>query len=323
MNKKVRAVVTGAGGFIGHHLVKFLKRKGYWVRGVDIKYPEFEKTSADEFFLLDLRFSQNATTATKGIDEVYNLASNMGGIGFIATTRARLLYDNLFIDTNMLEAASKNKVKRFFYPSSALVYPDFPEKRKNLKLIEDYVYPAFPNSEYGWEKLVAERLCAAYYSDYGLETRVARFHNIYGPLGVYEGGREKSPAAFCRKAALARDGDVLEVWGDGKQVRSYCYVDDCVEGIYRLTHSDIHQPINIGMDEPITVDNFIKMIAKIAGKKITIKHDLTKPVGVKIRNSDNTLIKKLLKWEPKTPIKTGIEKTYIWIKKEIMKTPKC
>ncbi len=319
---EIKAVVTGAGGFIGHHLVKYLKKKGYWVKGVDIKKPEFEKTSADEFLLLDLRIAKNTLKATVGVDEVYNLASNMGGIGFIAATKARLLYDNLFIDTNMLESAHTNKVKRFFYPSSALVYPDFPGKAKNLKLKEEYVYPAFPNSEYGWEKLVAERLCAAYYADYGLETRVARFHNVYGPLGVYRGGKEKSPAAICRKIVMAKDGDEIEVWGDGRQIRSYCYIDDCVEGIYRLTHSDIHEPINIGMNEPVTINEFIDIVAKIAGKKIKKKHDLSKPQGVRIRNSDNTLIKKLLKWEPTIPVKVGIKKTYLWIKSEIDKKTK-
>lgn len=316
-NKKNRVTITGAGGFIGHHLVKFLKKKGYWVRGVDIKKPEFEKTFADEFLLLDLRVKRNAMKTTQNIEQVYNLASNMGGIGFIAATKARLLYDNLFIDTNMLEAAYLNKVKRFFYSSSALVYPDFQEAKKNLKLKEPYAYPSLPDSEYGWEKLIAERLCAAYYSDYGLETRVARFHNVYGPLGVYEGGREKSPAAFCRKIAQAKDGDEIEVWGDGKQIRSYCYIDDCLEGIFRLTHSDIHQPINIGMDEPVTINEFINIIAKIAGKEIKKKHDLSKPQGVKIRNSDNTLIRRVLNWEPKIPLKIGIQKTYKWIKTEI------
>ncbi len=312
-----KASVTGAGGFIGHHLVKYLKNKGYYVRGVDTKHPEFEKTSADEFLLLDLRSKENTLKATKNMSEVYNLASNMGGIGFIDSTRARLLYDNLFIDTNMLESSLKNKVNRFFYPSSALVYPDFGGGKKDLKLIEDYAYPAFPGSEYGWEKLLAERLCNAYYKDYGLETRVARFHNVYGPLGVYEGGKEKSPAALCRKIALAKDGEEIEVWGDGKQIRSYCYVDDCVEGIFRLTQSDIHEPINIGMDEPVTIDEFIDIIAKIAGKKINKKHDLSKPQGIKVRNSDNTKIKKLLKWEPKISVKKGIKENYLWIKDEI------
>ncbi|TSC88408.1 MAG: NAD-dependent epimerase/dehydratase [Microgenomates group bacterium Gr01-1014_16] len=320
--RKIRAVVTGAGGFIGHHLVKFLKKKDYWVRGVDIKYPEFEKTAADEFLLLDLRFKRNALKATKNVDQVYNLASNMGGIGFIDSVKARLMNDNILIDTSMLEASRQNKVNRFFYPSSALVYPDFKEPEKNLRLKESYAYPALPDSEYGWEKLFAERLCADYYEDYGLETRVARFHNIYGPLGAYEGGREKSPAAICRKIALARDGDEIEVWGDGKQMRSYCYIDDCLQGIYRLTHSEIHQPVNIGSDHPVSINEFIDIVSEIAGKSIKKRYDLSKPQGVRSRNSDNTLVRKLLKWEPKIPLKIGIKKNYDWIKNEIDKKKK-
>lgn len=321
-NKKIRVTVTGAGGFIGHHLVNFLKKRDYWVRGVDIKNPEFEKTKADEFLLLDLRFKRNALKATKNVDQVYNLASNMGGIGFIDSVKARLMNDNILIDTSMLEASRQNKVGRFFYSSSALVYPDFKKSKKNLELKENYVYPAFPDSEYGWEKLLAERLCADYYEDYGLETRVARFHNIYGPLGVYEGGREKSPAAFCRKIALAKDGDEIEVWGDGKQMRSYCYIDDCIQGIYRLTHSEIHQPVNIGRDDPVSINEFIDLVAEIAGKKIKKRYNLSKPQGVRGRNSDNTLVRKLLKWEPKIPLKVGIRKNYDWIKTELNKKKK-
>lgn len=320
-NKKTRVTVTGAGGFIGHHLVKFLKKKGYWVRGVDIKNPEFEKTVADEFLLLDLRYKRNALIATKNVNQVYNLASNMGGIGFIASSKARLMNDNILIDINMLEASYQNKVGRFFYSSSALIYPNFKGRKKNLNLKESYAYPAQPDSEYGWEKLLAERLCADYYEDYGLETRVARFHNVYGPLGAYEGGREKSPAAFCRKIAMARDGDEIDVWGDGKQMRSYCYIDDCLQGIYKLTNSDIHYPVNVGSDRAVSISEFIDIIAKIAGKKIKKRFDLSKPQGVRGRNSDNTLIWKLFKWEPDISLEVGIKKTYLWIKKEIeMKT---
>jgi GDP-D-mannose 3', 5'-epimerase len=319
MDKKGKVLITGAGGFIGHHLVKFLKKRGFWVRGVDIKNPEFEKTIADEFLLLDLRLKKNALKVTKNIDYVFNLASNMGGVGFIDGVRARLMYDNILIDTNMLEASRQNKVRRFFYPSSALVYPDFKESKKNLKLKESYIYPAQPGTEYGWEKLFAERLCASYYSDYGFETRVARFHNIYGPLGVYEGGREKSPAAICRKVILAKDGDKIEVWGDGKQMRSYCYIDDCLKGIYKLINSNIHQPINIGSDHAVSINEFIEIVSKIAGKKVGKQHDLSKPQGVRGRNSDNTLILKLLKWEPQISLEKGIKKTYFWIKNEMDK----
>jgi len=318
-NKKIRVTVTGAGGFIGHHLVKFLKKKDYWVRGVDIKNPEFEKTVADEFLLLDLRIKRNALKATKNVNQVYNLASNMGGIGFISSVKARLMNDNILIDTSMIEASRQNNVSRFFYPSSALVYPNFKEPKKNLGLKESYAYPALPDSEYGWEKLFAERLCANYYEDYGLETRVASFHNIYGPLGVYEGGREKSPAAICRKIALARNGDEIEVWGDGKQMRSYCYIDDCIQGIYRLTLSEIHQPVNIGTDDAVSINEFIDMTSEIAGKRIKKRYDLSKPQGVRCRNSDNTLVRKFLGWEPKIPLKVGIRKNYDWIKNELDK----
>ena len=317
MSKREKVLVTGAGGFIGHHLVKYLKKKRYFVRGADIKEPEFEKTLADEFLLLDLRKKENTNIATKGIDHVYNLASNMGGVGFIETVRAELMRDNILIDTNMLEASRNNKAKMFFYPSSALIYPSFADPVKNSGLKEEYAYPAKPDSEYGWEKLFTERLCLAYYSDYGLETRVARFHNIYGPLGVYDGGREKSPAAICRKIVQARDGGEIEVWGDGKQMRSYCYINDCVEGIYRFMQSDIHEPINIGSDHAVSINGFIDIVSKIAGKTVKKRHDISKPQGVRVRNSDNTKIKKLLGWEPSTPLEEGLKETYIWIKSQI------
>lgn len=314
-----KALITGAGGLIGHHLVKYLKNKGYWVRGADIKHPEFERTSADEFLLLDLRKRENADIATKGMTHVYNLASNMGGVGFIGTVRAELMRDNMLIDINMIDLAYKNETERFFYPSSALVYPNFDDPIKNAGLKEEYVYPAKPDSEYGWQKLFTERLCADYYSDYGFETRVARLHNVYGPLGAYDGGRERSPAALCRKIALAKNGGEIEVWGDGKQKRSYCYVDDCVEGIYRLMHSDIHEPINIGSDRMVSINEFIDIVAKISGKKIGKRYDTSKPQGVRERNSDNTLINKLLKWEPSTALEDGLAQTYDWIKKQIEK----
>lgn len=306
-------LVTGAGGFIGHHLVSFLKKKGYHVRGADIKKPDYEQTRADEFLLLDLRKKENTDTATKGVQYVFHLASNMGGIGFIDSVHARLMNDNIHIDTNMLESAYRNKVSRFFYSSSALVYPDFKSQKKNLSLKEEYAYPAMPDSEYGWEKLFAERLLADYYQDYGLETRVARFHNVYGPLGPWQGGRERSWAALCRKIALAPDNGEIEVWGDGKQARSYCYVADCVEGIYRLMKSNVHEPVNIGSDRAVTINKLIDIISRIAGKTVKKKYDLSKPQGVRGRNSDNTKILTLLHWEPQTPLEDGIEKTYQWI----------
>jgi GDP-D-mannose 3', 5'-epimerase len=312
------ALVTGAGGFIGHHMVNYLKREKFWVRGVDIKYPEFDKTNADEFLKLDLREKKNALRSTKNVDLVFNFAANMGGIGFIETVHAEVMRDNVLIDTFMLEASLANKVKRFFYPSSACIYPCYKQKNnKNLGLKESDAYPADPDNEYGWEKLFAERLCNNYYSDYGLETRVARFHNIFGPLGTWQGGREKSPAALCRKVALAKDKDIIEVWGNGKQGRSYCFIDDCVEGVYQLMNSNIKTPVNIGSDRLVSINELIDIISKIAGKKIGKKYDLTKPQGVMGRNSDNTYIKKNLHWYPKISLEKGLEKTYSWINQQV------
>lgn len=320
MKTNQKVLVTGAGGFIGHHLVKFLKTKGYFVRGVDIKKSEYEKTSADEFLLLDLRKQGSALKATKGMKHVYNLAANMGGVGFIETVHAELMHDNVLIDTNMLEAAKTNGVKRFFYSSSACIYPVYKQdKKKNPGLKESDAYPADPDNSYGWEKLFTERLCFDYYQDHGLETRVARFHNIYGPLGAWRGGKEKSPAAICRKVAQAKDGDTIEIWGDGKQTRSYCYIDDCLEGIYKLTMSDIRQPINIGSTRAVSINELIDIVAKIAGKRIKKQYDLTKPQGVRGRNSDNTLIKELLHWEPSIRLEEGLKRTYKWIKIQVEK----
>jgi len=313
-----RVLVTGAGGFIGHHMVKYLKKKGYWVRGVDVKKPEYEKTQADEFLLLDLRVKKNADKAVKDVEIVFNFAANMGGIGFIETVHAEVMHDNVLINTHMLESARQNKIKRYFYSSSACIYPRYKqEKVKNLGLKESDAYPADPDNEYGWEKLFTERLCEDYYQDYGLEVRVARFHNIFGPLGTWQGGREKSPAALCRKIALAKDGDTIDVWGDGKQGRSYCFVNDCVEGVYKLTMSDYRHPLNIGSDRLVSINELIDMISFSAGKRIKKRYDMTKPQGVRGRNSDNTLLKKTLKWTPPTPLEQGLKETYLWIKSQI------
>lgn len=318
MSNAKKVLVAGAGGFIGHHLVKYLKSKGYWIRGVDIKRPEYEQTLADEFLLLDLREKVNTLKATKEMEYVYNLAANMGGVGFIESVHAQLMHDNVLIDTNMLEASFRNGVKKFFYSSSALVYPNFIERsKKNTEFKEEDAYPAKPDSEYGWEKLFIERLCADYYTDYGFETRVARFHNVYGPLGTWQGGRERSWAAICRKVAIAEGGGEIEVWGDGKQTRSYCFIRDCIQGIYKLMMSDCRSPVNVGSNRLVTIDQMVSIVSNIANKKIKIKHNLTKPQGVRGRNSDNTLIRRLFKWEPSTPLEGGLRETYEWIKKQI------
>ena len=309
-----RVLVTGAGGFIGHHLVKRLVVEGCWVRGVDLKAPEYEPSPAHEFELLDLRRWDNCTRATRGVEEVYNLAANMGGIGFIESHKAEIMHDNVLINVHMLEAARLNGVKRYLYTSSACVYPAYRQNSADVTpLKEEDAYPADPEDGYGWEKLFSERQCRHYYEDYGLETRVVRFHNIYGPLGTYDGGREKSPAAICRKIALAEDGGEIEVWGDGKQTRSYCYIDDCVEGIYRLMRSDYREPLNLGSDRLVTIDDLVSIVAEISGKVIVRRHDLSKPQGVRGRNSDNRRLRQVFGWEPQTMLEEGLAKTYAWI----------
>jgi nucleoside-diphosphate-sugar epimerase len=311
-SKKI--LVTGAGGFIGHHLVKYLKNKGYWVRGADIKYPEYEPTEADEFELLDLRRWPNCLIAVRGVRQVYNLAANMGGIGFIETHKAEIVHDNILINMHMLEASRLNKIEKFFYTSSACVYPGYRQKSTEVTpLKEENAYPADAEDGYGWEKLYTERACRHYYEDYGLKTYVVRFHNIYGPLGTYDGGREKSPAAICRKVALAKKSDTIEVWGDGKQTRSYCYIEDCVEGIYRLMQSNFHEPLNLGTDRLVSVNQLVDIVAGIADKKIEKRYDLTKPQGVRGRNSDNTKLRQVLKWEPQISLEQGLKRTYKWI----------
>ena len=320
MPEATRVLITGAGGFIGHHLTKYLVNRGYWVRGVDVKEPEYEPTSAHEFHLLDLSNADNCLKATEGIDEVYGLAANMGGIGFIETNKAVIVRDNSLINLHSIEAARSNGVKRYLYTSSACIYPGYKQKETDVTpLREEDAYPADAEDGYGWEKLYMERVCRHYTEDFGLDTRVVRFHNIFGPLGTYDGGREKSPAAICRKIALAEDGDDIEVWGDGEQTRSYCYVDDCVEGIYRLMRSDHREPINLGQDRMVSINELVDMVAKIAGKKIGKRYDLTKPQGVRGRNSDNTRLREVLQWEPHISLEEGLTETYHWIAGELEK----
>lgn len=316
MSKKV--LVTGAGGFIGHHLVKRLKKDGHWVRAVDIKKPEFEDSPADEFLLLDLRRWDNCLLACRGVQEVYNLAADMGGIGYITAYHARITRNNILINAHMLEAARVMGAERFLFSSSACVYAQYRQKEADIApLKEEDAYPADPEKGYGWEKLFTEQLCQYYAEDYDFETRIVRFHNVYGPLGAYDGGREKSPAAICRKVALAENGGEIEVWGDGKQTRSYMYIDDCVEGLIRLMASDYRQPLNLGTDRMVTIDELVDIVCQIAGKKLKKRYDLSKPQGVRGRNSDNTRLRQVLQWEPQTPLEEGMAVTYRWIEQRL------
>jgi len=314
-----KVLVTGAGGFIGHHLVSFLKQQGYWVRGVDIKTPEYAGSDADEFELLDLRERANALEATRGVAEVYALAADMGGMGYISSHHAEILHNNVLINTHTIEAARVNGADRYLFTSSACVYPEYRQREVEVTpLKETDAYPAQPQDAYGWEKLLAERLSTHYRLDYGLSTRIVRFHNIYGPLGSWAGGREKAPAAICRKVATAKltGTTEVEIWGDGEQTRSFCYVDDCITGIYKLMRSDHCQPLNLGHDRLVTVNQLADMIAEIAGVRITKTH-VSGPQGVRGRNSDNTLLRKVLGWEPQISLEEGLARTYAWIEERV------
>jgi GDP-D-mannose 3',5'-epimerase len=328
MQKQIRVLVTGAGGFIGHHLVAFLREHGYWVRGVDLKLPEFEPTHADEFISADLRRWEACLEVTDGISEVYALAADMGGMGFISQNHSQILHNNILINTHTIEAACQSGVQRYFYTSSACVYPEFLQVSTDvLPLKEEDAYPAQPQDAYGWEKLISERMCLHYSAERAMQTRIVRFHNIFGPKGTWTGGREKAPAAMCRKIALAKltGANEIEIWGDGEQTRSFCYIDDCVQGVYRLMHSDYADPLNLGQDRLISINQLADMVADIAGVHIKKRH-IPGPQGVRGRNSDNTRLRQVLNWEPAISLEEGLARTYPWIETQVvmqLAAPQC
>lgn len=314
------ALVCGAGGFIGSHLVKYLKKEGFWVRGVDLKLPEFSETFADDFVIADLRDPVNCRDIVdRRFDEIYQLAADMGGAGFVFTGEndAEIMHNSSIINLNMLEASRKRNNKKIFYSSSACIYPEHnqmdPEKPVTQ---EDSAYPANPDSEYGWEKLFSERLYLAYHRNHGMEVRIARYHNIFGPEGTWIGGREKSPAALCRKVAEADEGGMIEIWGDGTQTRSFLFIDECIEGTIRLMRSSFLGPVNIGSEEMVSINRLAQMIMEIAGKNLKIHH-IQGPLGVRGRNSHNVLIREKIGWAPSASLKEGLAKTYPWIEQQV------
>lgn len=317
------ALVCGAGGFIGSHLVRRLKSEGFWVRGVDLKYPEFSETAVDDFVLGDLRDAYFCRQITdRRFDEVYQLAADMGGAGFVFTGEndAEIMHNSATINLNMLDACHRRNTRRIFYSSSACIYPEYNQMDpQNPNCSEASAYPAAPDSDYGWEKLFSERLYLAYHRNHGLEVRVARYHNIFGPEGTWTGGREKSPAAICRKVAMAEDGGELEIWGDGEQTRSFLYIDECLAGTLRLTRSGWTGPVNIGSEEMVTINQLADIVMGIAGKKLKKRH-ISGPLGVRGRNSDNQLIGEMLQWKPSQPIERGLRATYQWIRQQISET---
>jgi nucleoside-diphosphate-sugar epimerase len=314
-----RILVNGAGGFIGGHLVKSLKQTGFWVRGTDLKQHEFARTAADEFLVGDLCDQNFIREAVAGIDEVYQLAADMGGAGYIFTGEhdAHIMRNSATINLNTLEYGRRAGVKKFFYSSSACIYPEYNQRDpENPKCSEDSAWPAAPDSEYGWEKLFSERLYFSYSRNYRVQVRVARLHNVFGPEGTWRGGREKSPAAICRKVAEARHGGEIEVWGDGKQTRSFLFVEECIEGMRRLMESDFAGPVNLGSEEMVTINQLADAIIDISGKKLSIRH-VPGPLGVRGRNSDNALIREKLGWQPSQPLREGLRKTYAWIAEQV------
>lgn len=320
-----RVLVCGAGGFIGSHMVKRLKAEGCWVRGVDLKYPRYEETMADDYIVGDLRDPYVCKQAIdQKFDEIYQFAADMGGAGFVfvGTHDADIMHNSATINLNVLDACRKRNNKRIFYSSSACMYPEFNQQDpSNPNCAEDSAYPAHPDSEYGWEKLFSERLYLAFARNYGMEVRVARYHNIFGVQGSWKDGREKAPAALCRKVAMAQDGGAIEIWGDGTQTRSFMYVDECLEATLRLTRSDWMGPVNIGSDEMVTINQLAEMIIGISGKKVAIKH-IDGPLGVRGRNSDNRLIQEKLGWRPSKPLIDGVRLTYDWVSKQVLANKK-
>jgi nucleoside-diphosphate-sugar epimerase len=324
MNSDKKALVCGAGGFIGSHIVKKLKKEGFWVRGVDLKYPEFSETQADDFVIGDLRNPVVCKDITdQSFEEVYQLAADMGGAGYIFSGEhdSEVMHNSATINLNMVDICTKVGVGKIFYSSSACIYPERNQMDPdNPRCSEDSAYPAAPDSEYGWEKLFSERMYLAYLRNHGLKVRIARFHNIFGPEGTWQGGREKAPAAFCRKVAEVVDGGEIEMWGDGKQTRSFLYIDECLEGIRRLVDSEFIGPVNIGSEEMISINGLAEMVMEVAGKKLSIRH-IEGPLGVRGRNSDNRLINEKLGWKPARSLKEGIVKTYQWISQQVKNSP--
>lgn len=317
---KKTALVCGAGGFIGGHLVTYLKNEGFWVRGVDLKYNEHAPTDADDFAVGDLR-EQNFVRSVidQKFDEVYQLAADMGGAGYIFTGEndADIMHNSALINLNVLEACHKRNINNVYYSSSACMYPEHNQlDPDNPNCAEASAYPANPDSEYGWEKLFSERLYLSFNRNYGMRCRVGRYHNIFGPLGTWQGGKEKAPAAMCRKVAMCPDGGEIEVWGDGNQTRSFLYIDECIDATIRIMRSDILEPINIGSEEMITINDLARMAIDISGKNISIRN-IQGPEGVRGRNSDNTLIKEYLSWAPSQPLRVGMEKAYSWISSQV------
>jgi len=319
MKMQKTALVLGAGGFIGNHLVNTLKSQGFWVRGADLKFPEFAHTKADDFAIADLRDQMSVREIIdRPFDEVYQLAADMGGAGYIFTGEndADIMHNSALINLNILDRCLKRNIRRIFYSSSACIYPAYnQEDPDNPLCAEDSAYPAAPDSEYGWEKLFSERLYLSYNRNHGMNCRIARYHNIFGPLGTWQGGKEKAPAALCRKIAAADDGGEIEIWGDGEQTRSFLYVDDCIEGTLRLMRSDKEGPFNIGSEEMVTINQLAHIIMEVAGKTVSLNH-VDGPLGVRGRNSDNRRIQSELEWSPSAPLIEGISKTYAWIKEQ-------